>query len=95
MLKLSILQPGPTLREIRLDGRLDASTVPHLIAALDECRAGPDQTISLDLGGLTSVDADGRGFLIALRADGWGRAGGCRLRGGSLYISALLEESRS
>lgn len=84
MIRLTKHQPAAHETLIRVDGRLDAAGVAEFqrLLAADQ----PDPTLSIDLTGLTSIDAEGRRFLFDLRHDG------CRIVGGSLYIKRLLEE---
>lgn len=87
MIKLTRQQSCERGAEIRVEGRLNAQGVEHLhrLLAADSRSDRP----SLDITGLTSVDAAGRECLVALRKSG------IRLIGGSLYINQLLEEARS
>jgi anti-anti-sigma regulatory factor len=73
--------------EIHVEGRLDAVGKAELAALVATC--GPIRVVTLDLGGLRSVDSEGRECLIGLRQ------AGCHLRGGSLYINRLIEEVQS
>jgi ABC-type transporter Mla MlaB component len=72
---------------IRADGRLTGEAIDELLGLI-----GPDADLArftLDLSGVTGVDARGLWLLADLR-----RAG-CRLDGASLYVSQLLEEASS
>lgn len=66
---------------IRIEGRLDAGTVPDLRG---ECRSCG--RLQVDLSGLLSADAEGIGVLRSLAADG------AELRGASPYVRLLLHE---
>ena len=84
MIKLTKQEtPGRDLL-IRLDGQLTAEGVIDLRGLLNP--APPFTKTTVDLSGLTSLDSDGRAFLIRLRD------AGVRLQGGSLYIKRLLQE---
>lgn len=84
MIKLTTQQePGQDV--LRLDGSLGAETVDELRRFL---LAKNGEVLMLDLGGLTSLDGEGRSLLLGLRDAGH------RLRGGSLYIRRLLEEAQ-
>ncbi len=83
MLKLSH-ELGPDRRSIvRLEGVLTQDTVAQLSSYVCSITDQP----TLDLGGLTGIDAAGREALLRFRSTG------SRLRGGSLYIQRLLEEA--
>ena len=84
MIKLTKHQPSEHEIVIRVDGRLDARALKDLQGLLGT--SGATDAVSVELSGLTSVDPEGLAFLVGLRA------AGCRLLGGSLYISRLLEE---
>jgi anti-anti-sigma regulatory factor len=86
-IRLSVGQPQQGKLVVRIDGRLNAATVSQaqeFMARTPESKPG---ALIIDLGGLLSLDADGRQFLLSLKA------AGCRLSGGSLYIDRLLMES--
>jgi len=84
MFKLTTIAKRPGETHIRVEGRLDAQTLPELRSALD---APLDRSaVVVNIAGLSSVDASGRGLLVELR----GR--GVRLEAGSLYITRLLGE---
>jgi anti-anti-sigma regulatory factor len=71
---------------IRVDGQLDGRAVPDLerLAAT----TGPE-SLSIDLSGLTSLDAAARRALVALSQRG------CLLRGASLYIARVLADAET
>lgn len=85
MIRLTRQQGGAQEVVIRVEGRLDADSIPDLRSLLEPLQAA--NVISVDLHGLISIDGDAREFLIGLRRLG------CRLRGASLYISRLIEEA--
>jgi hypothetical protein len=82
VIKLTAHTPGRGPSQIRVEGRLDAAGIASLRSRLDSLPPGA----TLDLSGLTSIDREGAAFLIRLRE------AGVALRGGSLYITRLLEE---
>lgn len=84
MIKLTKHQTPDRELLIRLDGQLTAQGLIDLRGIFDP--AHPSTGTIVDLSGLTSVDSEGRAFLIRLRD------AGVRLQGGSLYIKRLLEE---
>lgn len=57
---------GATLT-IEVTGELDMATKPHLIAFVEKMLKDGDTSVSLDLAGLTFIDAVGIGALIGLR----------------------------
>lgn len=84
MIKLTT-QREPGQDVLRLDGSLGVETVGELRRFL---REGSRGVFTLDLGGLTALDSEGRSLLLGLQGEGH------RLRGGSLYIRRLLEEAQ-
>jgi anti-anti-sigma regulatory factor len=70
---------------IRIDGNLCEAVISELRNLVGK----ESGTLVLDLSGLTAIDPAGREFLLHLRESGH------ELRGGSLYIKRLLEESQS
>ncbi len=84
MIKLTKQETPDRELLIRLDGQLTAESLIDLRGVLDPAPSSTKTTV--DLSGLTSVDPDGRAFLIRLRD------AGVRLQGGSLYIKRLLQE---
>jgi len=72
---------------IRIEGRLESRDLHDLETLI--FRTPPDTRLVLDLSGLISLDDGGREFLVRMRRSG------CHLRGGSLYITRLLEEVTS
>lgn len=69
---------------IRIDGVLDATSLKDLRDLI-----GPDMDparVSLDLSGLTSLDAQCAVFIAGLQA------GGCQVRGASMYINRQIQE---
>lgn len=85
VIKLTRYQAGPD-EFLQIDGILTGATITELRRAV---RADDGPGLVLDLDGLTALDPAGRDLLVELR----GR--GCRLRGGSLYVRRLLEETSS
>ena len=82
MIKLTTHLPVGGPAEVKIEGRLDAGSIQSLQNLLD---SSPPNT-TLNLSGLTSVDRAGGAFLVRQRESG------VTLRGGSLYITQLLEE---
>jgi anti-anti-sigma regulatory factor len=72
---------------VRMDGELTAETLHQFLGVLESAQPRPH--ITIDLSGLRSLDAEGRGLLLGLRE------AGCRLVGGSMYVNHLLEEAHS
>jgi anti-anti-sigma regulatory factor len=85
VIKLTKHQPAAAQVVIRVEGLVTAETIAAFHGMLGSERPAP--SITLDLSGVTSVDAAGREFLVDLRRDG------CRLMGASLYVKKLLEEA--
>ncbi len=85
MIKLTKHQCNAREIVVRVDGGLTAETLGELHGMLGPEWAG--RTATVDLSVVTSLDAEGREFLIELRN------AGCRLVGASLYIKQLLEEA--
>ena len=85
MIKLTKRQLNPCEIVVQVDGGLTAEALTEFRGMLGPEGAG--RRITLDLAGVTSLDAEGRAFLIELRN------AGCRLLGASLYIKKLLEEA--
>ncbi len=84
MIKVTRQQPNAHQLVFRLEGQLTCETVKQCAGVLaSDFKA---LAVTVDLSGLTSLDQDGRGFLIGLRERG------CRLLGASLYIKRVLEE---
>jgi len=65
-LRLEARRAGTTLT-IEVAGELDMATKPQLIAFLDRTLRDGDKCVSLDLAGLTFIDAGGIGALVGLR----------------------------
>jgi anti-sigma B factor antagonist len=65
-LRLAARRAGPTLA-ITVIGDLDVATKPDLVAFLTKALQDNDECVSLDLSGLTFIDAGGIGLLVGLR----------------------------
>jgi len=85
MIKLTKNQLNERETVVCLEGWLTAETVAHVRDVL--VNAPDPRKVTLDLAGLTAVDAEGRALLAGLR-----RAG-CRLQNASLYVQKSLEET--
>jgi anti-anti-sigma regulatory factor len=85
MIRLTSHHPDQHHVVIRVEGRLDSPALADFRALL--ATVAPTTTVTLDLEGLASIDADARDLLVRLRDQG------CRLHRASIYVHRLLQEA--
>lgn len=85
MIRLTITQTTPDELEVRIEGDLDADSLPPLLTALANAPHAGRRT--LNLAGVRAADEAARRELRTLRARG------VRLTGASMYLARLLKET--
>ena len=83
MLRITADTPQDGIQRFRLDGRLTEDNVPELARALERSLRAVAQ-LTLDVSGLTYLDAGGAQFLRALSAQK------VTIRGSSSFVAKLL-----